>query len=93
MLTKRVAILIVCVVVGLIALARAGDVLVDWLWFSSLGYVGVFSTIFTTRAVLFFAVFVLSTAVIGLSGALALRYASGAPRPAPGEAGSSRRLL
>ena len=83
MLTKRVAILIAGVVVGLIALARAGDVLVDWLWFSSLGYVGVFSTIFTTRAVLFFAVFVLSTAIIGLSGALALRYASGTPRPAP----------
>src|SRR5215468_6431086 len=83
MLTKRVAILIAGVVVGLIALARAGDVLVDWLWFSSLGYVGVFSTIFTTRAVLFFAVFVLSTAIIGLSGALALRYASGTPCPSP----------
>jgi len=64
MLTKRVAILIAVTVLGLIALARAGDVLVDWLWFSSLHYVGVFSTLFTTRALLFFTVFALSAASI-----------------------------
>src|SRR5262249_39653349 len=43
----------------------------------------VFSTLFTTRALLFFTVFALSAASIWLSGALALRYASGPPRAPP----------
>ena len=47
---KRLVILIAIVVVGLLVLGRAGTVLVDWLWFSSIGYVGVFWTIITTRA-------------------------------------------
>ncbi len=48
MLKKCIAILILIVVLGLIVLGRVGDALVDWLWFSSIGYVGVFWTIFTT---------------------------------------------
>src|SRR5258708_1551706 len=75
MLTKRVVVAVAIVVVGLIVLGRAGSVLVAWQWFLSLGYVGVFSTIFTTRAVLFFAVFALSTGALWMSGGLALRFA------------------
>lgn len=89
MLIKRLAILLAIVVLGLIVLARAGDALVDWLWFSSLGYVGVFWTIFTTSVVLFFAVLAVSTGVFWLSGWLALRFARGratAARPTPGPA-------
>ena len=52
MLTKRVVIAVAIVIVGLLVLGRAGSVLVSWQWFLSLGYLGVFSTIFTTRAVL-----------------------------------------
>ncbi len=40
------AILIAIVVLGVILLGRAGNTLVDWLWFSSIGYEDVFWTIF-----------------------------------------------
>ena len=75
---KRLAILIAIVVVGLIVLGRAGTVLVDWLWFSSIGYVGVFWTIITTRAVLFLVVLAVSAGAFLLSGGLALRFAAAA---------------
>jgi uncharacterized protein len=75
MLAKRVVILVAIIVVGLIVLGRAVSVLVAWQWFSSLGYLDVFSTIFATRAVLFCTVFALSTGVLLLSGELALRLA------------------
>ncbi|MBV8408816.1 MAG: UPF0182 family protein [Alphaproteobacteria bacterium] len=92
MLPKRLAILLVAVVVGLIMLARTGDALVDWLWFSSLGYAQVFWTIFYTRSGVFLASFVLAAAAIGLSGWLALRHASAPippmlPSPPPPHAG------
>lgn len=74
MRTKLVAFL-VAIVLGLLVLGRVGDALVDWLWFSSIGYVGVFWTIFTTRAVLFLAVFIVSAGAVWLSGWLALRFA------------------
>src|SRR6266550_248703 len=77
MLKKRVAILIASVVLGLVVLGRVGDALVDWLWFSSIGYPAVFWTIFTTRVVLFLAVFAASTGALWLSAGLALRFAHG----------------
>ena len=76
---KSLAILLAIVVLGLIVLGRVGDALVDWLWFSSVGYVGVFWTIFTTRSVLFLAVFAVSTGLLWLSGGLALRFARQLP--------------
>src|SRR5215831_10704694 len=75
MLARRLVVPVAIVVVSLIVLGRAVSVLVAWQWFSSLGYVGVFSTIFTSRAVLFCTVFVLSTGALLLSGGLALRFA------------------
>ena len=39
---KYLAILVAVLVVGLILLERMGNTLVDWLWFSSVGYEGVF---------------------------------------------------
>ena len=80
---KYLAILIAIVVVGVILLGRAGNTLVDWLWFSSIGYEGVFWTIFTARTGLFLAVFAVSTGIFWLSGALALRFARQQPRAAP----------
>lgn len=77
MLRKRVAILVAVTVLALIVLGRAGDTLVDWLWFSSVGYVGVFWTTYATRAGLFVIVFVLSAGVLWLSGGLALRFVRG----------------
>src|SRR5262245_28398313 len=68
MLMRRLAILLAIIVLSLIALARAGDALVDWLWFSSIGYVAVFWTILTTRLVLFFTVLAASAGLFWLSG-------------------------
>jgi uncharacterized membrane protein (UPF0182 family) len=62
-------------VVGLILLAIVCDVVVDWAWFSSVGYVGVFWTMLGTKAGLFLAVFLVSTGFLWLNGVLALRYA------------------
>ena len=77
MLIRRLVILLAVLIVGLIVLGRVGDALVDWLWFSSVGYVGVFWTIFTARLVLFLAVLVVASGVYWLSGSLALRFARG----------------
>ena len=92
MLIRRLAILLAILVVGLIVLGRVGDALVDWLWFSSVGYTDVFWTIFTTRVVLFFAVLVVASGMYWLSGWLALRFARGpaiwppgVPAPRPGQ--------
>ena len=79
---KYLAILIAVVVVGVILLGRAGNTLVDWLWFSSIGYEGVFWTIFTARTGLFLTVFAVSSGAFWLSGGLALRFAGqAAARP------------
>ena len=91
MLPRRSAILLTAVVVGLIVLARTADTLVDWLWFSSLGYAGVFWTLFATRSILFLAGLALAALAIGISGWLALRHArppAAAPPPAPPPRGS-----
>jgi uncharacterized membrane protein (UPF0182 family) len=90
MLKKRIAILVAIVAVGLIVLGRVGDAVVGWLWFTSVGYVDVFWTIFTTRVALFFAVFVVSAGVVWFSGWLALRFAQG-PAVWPSRAAFSRR--
>jgi len=91
MLIRRLVILLAVLLVGIIVLGRVGDALVDWLWFSSVGYVGVFWTIFTTRIVLFFTVLAVASGVYWLSGWLALRFARGpaawptsGPAPRPG---------
>ena len=72
---KYGAILVAIVVLGLIVLGRVSNTLVDWLWFSSIGYEGVFWTIFTARTGLFLAVFAASTGALWLSGRLALHFA------------------
>ena len=50
---RAIAVTIVVIVACLIALSLASDVLVDWLWFSAVGYLDVFWTIFGAKAVLF----------------------------------------
>ena len=75
---------------SLIVLGRVSGFLVDWLWFASIGYVGVFWTIFTAQALLFVAVFAASAGAVWLSGRLALRYAGKSPL-APAAARFSRR--
>ena len=71
---------LIAIVVFLFALARLSSVVVDWAWFSSIGYVGVFWTAFVTKAALVVVVFAVSTLLLWANATLALRFASG-PRP------------
>ena len=72
---RAIAVTIVVIVACLIALNLASDVLVDWLWFSAVGYRDVFWTIFGAKAVLFIAVFLASAVCLWVSGTLAFRLA------------------
>src|SRR5260370_38395202 len=72
---RRIAITVAIVIVGLIVVGRITGVLVDWLWFSSIGYVDVFWTVLSAKALLFVAVFATSAGAIWGSGVLAHRYA------------------
>lgn len=74
---RRYAITAISVIAGLIVVGRITGILVDWLWFSSIGYGSVFWTILCARALLFAAVFAVSACAIWLSGILAHRYARG----------------
>ncbi|OAJ52325.1 hypothetical protein A6V36_17810 [Paraburkholderia ginsengiterrae] len=69
------AIAAAAVIAVLIVAGRITGLLVDWLWFASIGYAGVFWTVLATRALLFAAAFAVSAAVIGASGLIAHRYA------------------
>ena len=73
---KGIGVAIAVIVVFLIVLGRASGIVVDWAWFSTIGYVGVFWTVLATKAVLFTAVFAVSTLLLWVNGALALRFAS-----------------
>src|SRR5271165_5515705 len=66
----------IAVIVLLFALGRSASVVVDWAWFSSIGYVGVFWTAFVTKAVLFVVVFAVSTLFLWANAALAHRFAA-----------------
>ena len=72
---RRTAITVATGIVSLVVIGRVARVLVDWLWFSSVGHVGVFWTVLDTRVLLFVAVFAASAGTIGVSGFLAHRYA------------------
>jgi uncharacterized protein len=58
----------------------AGEVLVDWLWFSSVGYLQVFWTTLAAETAVFGGVFIATTVVLWLNGWLARRLAR---RPQP----------
>jgi uncharacterized membrane protein (UPF0182 family) len=63
------------IVIVLIALGRVSGLVVDWAWFSSIGYVRVFWTVFAAKAAVFLAVFAVSSLVLWVNGMLALRFA------------------
>ena len=73
---RSISVSVAAVIVALFVVGRITGMLIDWLWFSSVGYVGVFWTIFVTRVLLFVAVFAISAGAIWVSGWLAHRYAS-----------------
>ena len=76
-----VGFIIAAVFVGicLILLWLASDFLVDWLWFSSIGYPQVFWTTIGAKAVVLFAVWTGTAVVLWLNGWLAVRFARRQP--------------
>src|SRR5258708_11392233 len=81
-----VGLIIAAFVIGicLVLLGLASDFLVDWLWFSSIGYLQVFLTSFGAKAVVFFAVFSATAVILWLNGWLAVHFARRRPaQPVP----------
>lgn len=66
----------------LFLLKLATDFLVDWLWFSSIGYLPVFLTSIGAQAVLLLAVLTATAAMLWLNGLLALRLTQRQPTQA-----------
>src|SRR6266568_7868333 len=64
-------VLLICMVV----LAFTADLLVDWLWFSTIGYLGVFWTTIVAEAEVFFAVFLATAIILWVNGLVASRLA------------------
>src|SRR5271165_5906145 len=75
MALRRVAVVMIIIAACLITLEIAADVLVDWLWFSAVGYPAVFWTMLEAKVALFLAVFAASAALLWLNGYLAYRFA------------------
>jgi uncharacterized protein len=73
---------IIAAIVGavcLILFGLASDFLVDWLWFSSVGYLQVFWITIGAKAVVFFAVWTGTVVILCLNGWLAVRFARRQP--------------
>jgi uncharacterized protein len=66
----------------LILLGFASDFLVDWLWFSSIGYLPVFLTSIGAKALVFFTVLTATAVILWLNGFLAVRFAGQHPTQA-----------
>jgi uncharacterized membrane protein (UPF0182 family) len=75
----RLIVAAVAIGVCLILLRLASDLLVDWLWFSSIGYLQVFWTTIGAEAVVVFAVWTATAVVLWLNGWLAVRFAQRQP--------------
>ena len=63
----------------LVLLWLTSDFLVDWLWFSAIGYPQVFWTTIGVKAVVLFAVWTGTAVVLWLNGWLAVRFARRQP--------------
>src|SRR5208337_975420 len=72
---RPVAVAMIIIAACLIALGIAAEVLVDWLWFSAVGYFDVFWTILEAKVALFLAVFAASAVLLWLNGYMAYRFA------------------
>src|ERR1700731_5279661 len=72
---RAIAVAAIVIVASFIVLGLTSDFLVDWAWFSAIGYLDVFWTILGSKAVLFFAVFAMSAILLWVNGSLAFRFA------------------
>ncbi|QCI67743.1 UPF0182 family protein [Phreatobacter stygius] len=71
------ALLPAAIVLGicLILMWITGDILVDWMWFSAIGYLAVFWTAFGTKLAVFLAVFAATSVILWANGWIAVRQA------------------
>jgi uncharacterized protein len=76
-----VGLIIAAIAVGifLIVLGLASDLLVDWLWFSSIGYLQIFWTTIGAKTAVFLAVWAATAVILWLNGWLAVRFAQRQP--------------
>src|SRR4051812_29424000 len=65
----------IVIAIGLILLALVGDFLVDWMWFSSIGYSQIFWTTNGAKAAVFLVVFAVTAVVLWANARLALGHA------------------
>src|SRR4051794_22269396 len=74
---RRIAITVAItgVVAALIVLGLTTDFLVDWAWFSAIGYLSVYWTILVAQTLLFLATFAGSAAALYVNGFVAYRFA------------------
>src|SRR6195256_3172048 len=86
-----VALLTIAIVVAtsLILLGFTGAILVDWMWFSAIGYLQVFWTTIGTKAAVFFVVFVATAVIVWANIWFALNFAQ---RPRAYHAGFDWKL-
>jgi len=93
---RAIAVAVIVIVACFIVLGLTSDFLVDWAWFSAIGYLEVFWTILGSKAVLFVAVFAGSAIFLWVNGFLASRFARPQGRMYPvdfdQEAGGVRTL-
>src|SRR5258708_22536113 len=73
---RRIGVAIALIVASFMVLGRGGDWVVDWVWFSTIGYAGVFWTVFATKALLLTTVFALSTSLLFVNATVAVSMAS-----------------
>jgi uncharacterized membrane protein (UPF0182 family) len=73
---KSIALAIAVVVIVLIALGLTTDILVDWVWFSAVGYFSVYWTMLHWKILLFVGTFVSSTTLLYVNGFLAHRFSA-----------------
>lgn len=76
-----IAAIVLIIFVWLVRLTA--EVLVDWLWFSSVGYLPVYWISLAAEAALFAGVFIATAVVLWLNGWLALRLVRRRPSPSP----------
>jgi hypothetical protein len=70
---------VILLAICLILLGSTVDFIVDWLWFSAIGYLSVFWTVIAAKADVFLAVFAATAIVLWINGAVALRWARASP--------------
>src|SRR3974390_3440828 len=72
---RALMVAVVIFIICLILLTIFAGFLVDWLWFSEVGYLDVFWTTIVAEVAIFIAVFIATSIILWVNGLLALRFA------------------